>query len=302
MKITKDKLKQIVREELASITENRNKFFIVDPTGMRGEPAYYRRKSTNDDSQFEFSTLFGATGFDDKGSANTTMKRIKSSSSKYRRATLKVLRGDELHEDISEAKVSPADKKQFQSDAQEILDNMEKANLFDKDTDFKTVNNTLRMVFAKIAGGKDSYNNRLFHKILPKKLNTDLYDNGEKNSYDSVWFSMNDAQRDTILKKAIKAKLNISEADVEENRALDNAIANRDANRANRKGIEQYQDLYFGLQKLIRQVSKNNKVKGYGGELTHAFVDLLWAVEDDRLAVGEIFNALKKVRSKISKK
>ena len=78
MKITKDKLKQIVREELASITENRNKFFIVDPTGMRGEPAYYRRKSTNDDSQFEFSTLFGATGFDDKGSANTTMKRIKN--------------------------------------------------------------------------------------------------------------------------------------------------------------------------------------------------------------------------------
>ena len=188
MKITKDKLKQIVREELASITENRNKFFIVDPPGMRGEPAYYRRKSTNDDSAFEFSTLFGATGFDDKGSANTTMRRIKNSSSKYRRATLKVLRGDELHEDI------------------------------------------------------------------------------------------------------------------DENRALDNAIANRDANRANRKGIEQYQDLYFGLQKLISKVSKNNKVKGYGGELTHAFVDLLWAVEDDRLAVGEIFNALKKVRSKISEK
>ena len=44
--------------------------------------------------------------FDSKGSANTTMKRIKSSSSKYRRATLKVLRGDQLHEDISEAKVS----------------------------------------------------------------------------------------------------------------------------------------------------------------------------------------------------
>lgn len=179
---------EMVTLDEQKISENKNKFFIVDPTGMRGEPAYYRRKSTNDDSAFEFSTLFGATGFDSKGSANTTMRRIKNSSSKYRRATLKVLRGDELHEDV------------------------------------------------------------------------------------------------------------------DENRALDNAIANRDANRANRKGIEQYQDLYFGLQKLIRQVSKNNKVKGYGGELTHAFVDLLWAVEDDRLAVGEIFNALKKVRSKISKK
>ena len=143
---------EMVTLDEQKISENRNKFFIVDPTGMRGEPAYYRRKSTNDDSAFEFSTLWGATGFDSKGSANTTMRRIKNSSSKYRRATLKVLRGDELHEDISEAKVSPADKKQFQSDAQEILDNMEKANLVDKDTDFKTVNNTLRMVFAKIAG------------------------------------------------------------------------------------------------------------------------------------------------------
>ena len=215
---------------------------------------------------------------------------------------MKVLRGDELHEDISEAKVSPADKKQFQSDAQEILDNMEKAKLVNKDTEFQVVKNSLRHVFSAIANGEGNANYNKVKKYMPKKLNTDLYDNGEKNSYDSVWFSMNDAQRDTILKKAIKAKLNISEADVDENRALDNAIANRDANRANRKGIEQYQDLYFGLQKLIRQVSKNNKVKGYGGELTHAFVDLLWAVEDDRLAVGEIFNALKKVRSKISEK
>ena len=179
---------EMVTLDEQKISENKNKFFIVDPTGKRGEPAYYRRKSTNDDSAFEFSTLFGATGFDSKGSANTTMRRIKNSSSKYRRATLKVLRGDQLHEDV------------------------------------------------------------------------------------------------------------------EENRALDNAIANRDANRANRKGIEQYQDLYFGLHKLIRQVSKNNKVKGYSGELTHAFVDLLWAVETDRLAVGEIFNGFNKIKSKISKK
>jgi hypothetical protein len=105
-----------------------------------------------------------------------------------------------------------------------------------------------------------------------------------------------------IVREELQDLKETSEQEVGENRALDNAIANRDANRANRKGIEQYQDLYFGLQKLISKVSKNNKVKGYGGELTHAFVDLLWAVEDDRLAVGEIFNALKKVRSKISEK
>jgi len=185
MKISKDKLKQIVREELASITENSKKFFIVDPTGMRGEPAYYRRKSTNDDSAFEFSTLFGATGFDDKGSANTTMKRIKSSSQKYRRATLKVLRGDELHEEI------------------------------------------------------------------------------------------------------------------DENRALDNAIANRDANRAkNKSEFKEFQSLYFDMNNAIQKVSKNNKLKGYAGEVTHAVCDLLYFVEQDRLAIGEVFNALKRLRKK----
>jgi hypothetical protein len=241
MKISKDKLKDIIREELASITENKNKFFIVDPTGMRGEPAYYRRKSTNDDSAFEFSTLFGATGFDSKGSANTTMKRVKSSSSKYRRATLKVLRGDELHEEISEANDNAKIQKQ--------IDQAEK-------------------YLSRIHGNSSSVKTKRF----------------------------------AIQTKIDKLKKQLQESDVEENNALDNAIANRDANRANRKGIERYQDLYFGLQKLISKVSKNNKVKGYSGELTHAFVDLLYAVETDRLGVGEIFNGLKKINSKISKK
>ena len=241
MKISKDKLKQIVREELASITENSKKFFIVDPTGMRGEPAYYRRKSTNDDSAFEFSTLFGATGFDDKGSANTTMRRIKNSSSKYKRATLKVLRGDELHEEISEANDNAKIQKQ--------IDQAEK-------------------YLSRIHGNSSSVKTKKF----------------------------------AIQTKIDKLKKQLQELDVEENNALDNAIANRDANRANRDSKERYEDLYFGLQKLISKVSKNNKVKGYGGELTHAFVDLLYAVETDRLGVGEIFNGLKKINSKISKK
>jgi len=241
MKITKDKLKQIVREELASITENSKKFFIVDPTGMRGEPAYYRRKSTNDDSAFEFSTLFGATGFDDKGSANTTMKRVKSSSSKYRRATLKVLRGDELHEELSEANDNAKIQKQ--------IDQAEK-------------------YLSRIHGNSSSVKTKRF----------------------------------AIQTKIDKLKKQLQESDVEENNALDNAIANRDANRANRDVEERFEDLYFGLQKLISKVSKNNKVKGYSGELTHAFVDLLYAVETDRLGVGEIFNGLKKINSKISKK
>ena len=105
-----------------------------------------------------------------------------------------------------------------------------------------------------------------------------------------------------IVREELQDLKETSEQEVGENNALDNAIANRDDNRANRDSKERYEDLYLGLQKLISRVSKNNKVKGYGGELTHAFVDLLYAVEDDRLAVGEIFNGLKKINSKISKK
>ena len=232
---------EMVTLDEKKISENKNKFFIVDPTGMRGEPAYYRRKSTNDDSAFEFSTLFGATGFDDKGSANTTLKRIKSSSSKYKRATLKVLRGDELHEEISEATDNAKIQKQ--------IDQAEK-------------------YLSRIHGNSSSVKKKKF----------------------------------AIQTKIDKLKKQLQESDVEENNALANAIANRDANRANRDVEERFEDLYFGLQKLISKVSKNNKVKGYGGELTHAFVDLLYAVETDRLGVGEIFNGLKKINSKISKK
>ena len=48
-----------------------------------------------------------------------------------------------------------------------------------------------------------------------------------------------------IVREELQDLKETSEQEVGENRALDNAIANRDANRANRKGIEQYQDLYF---------------------------------------------------------
>jgi hypothetical protein len=105
-----------------------------------------------------------------------------------------------------------------------------------------------------------------------------------------------------IVREELQDLKETSEQEVGENRALDNAIANRDANRANRKGIERYEDLRYGIYKILSKVSKNNKVKGYSGELTHAFVDLLWAIETDRLAVGEMFNGLNKIKSKISKK
>jgi hypothetical protein len=146
---------------------------------------------------------------------------------KITKQKLKEIVREEL-KDLAEAKISPADKKQFQSDAQEILDNFIKAKLVTKDTEFHVVKNSLRHVFSAIANGEGSANYNKVKKYLPKKLNNDLYDNGEKNSYDSVWFSMNDAQRETIFLKAIRAKkLNLSEDAINEDQYGDVSFSRR---------------------------------------------------------------------------
>ena len=58
------------------------------------------------------------------------------------------------------------------------------------------------------------------------------------------------------LKQIIREEL----ASLDENRALDNAIKNRDENRANSKSeFKEFQSLYFDMNNAIRKVSKNNK-------------------------------------------
>ena len=146
---------------------------------------------------------------------------------KITKQKLKEIVREEL-KDLAEAKISPADKKQFQSDAQEILDNFIKAKLVTKDTEFHVVKNSLRHVFSAIANGEGNANYNKVKKYMPKKLNNDLYDHGEKNSYDSVWFSMNDAQRETIFLKAIRAKkLNLSEDSINEDQYGDVSFSRR---------------------------------------------------------------------------
>lgn len=102
-----------------------------------------------------------------------------------------------------------------------------------------------------------------------------------------------------IVREELQDLKETSEQEVGENRALDNAIANRDANRAKDKSeFKEFQSLYFDMNNAIQKVSKNNKLKGYAGEVTHAVCDLLYFVEQDRLAIGEVFNALKRLRKK----
>lgn len=57
----------------------------------------------------------------------------------------------------------------------------------------------------------DNPNYKNTSKYMPKKFDKDLYDNGEDNTYDSLWFSLKDVQRKTITRQAV-AKLNISES------------------------------------------------------------------------------------------
>lgn len=89
------------------------------------------------------------------------------------------------------------------------------------------------------------------------------------------------------LKDIIREELSaLTEADVDESSAKD------------KSEFKEFQSLYFDMNNAIQKVSKNNKLKGYAGEVTHAVCDLLYFVEQDRLAIGEVFNALKRLRKK----
>ena len=66
-------------------------------------------------------------------------------------------------------------------------------------------------------------------------------------------------------------------------------------------GLVLNKEIFFGLQKLISKNAKNNKLKGYSSEVSHAVTDILVAVEEDRLAIGDVFNGLKTITKKIEK-
>ena len=69
----------------------------------------------------------------------------------------------------------------------------------------------------------------------------------------------------------------------------------------NEKGSKFDHDVFFGLQKLISTRSKNNKLKGYSSEVAHAVTDILTSVEEDKLAIGDVFSGLNTIIKKIKK-
>jgi len=59
--------------------------------------------------------------------------------------------------------------------------------------------------------------------------------------------------------------------------------------------------IFFGLQKLISKNSKNNKLKSYSSAVAHSVADILIAVEEDRLSIGEVINKLNKLAGSADK-
>lgn len=61
-------------------------------------------------------------------------------------------------------------------------------------------------------------------------------------------------------------------------------------------------DIFFGLQKSISKNSKNNKLKAYSSAVAHSVADILIAVEEDRLSIGEVIRALNKLGGSADKR
>ena len=61
-------------------------------------------------------------------------------------------------------------------------------------------------------------------------------------------------------------------------------------------------DIFFGLQKSISKNAKNNKLRAYSSEVAHSVADILIAVEEDRLSIGEVIRALNKLGGSADKR
>lgn len=105
------------------------------------------------------------------------------------------------------AKVLPEHKKEFQRYVKEIVENLKK--YYPDDLNQLVSKKDLGKLSWLITGiisafNKSNANHNQRKKLFPKKYNEELVTNGDKNMYDSVWFSMNDSQHDTIVKKGLE--------------------------------------------------------------------------------------------------
>lgn len=110
------------------------------------------------------------------------------------------------------AKVSTENKKKLQGYAKEIFENIKahfpavkEANLQDAYVTNQLMSK-INSIFNYMGYDDSNPNVAVNKKYFPKNYDATLINNGDKNSYDSVWYSMTDAQRNTIIRKAIQGK------------------------------------------------------------------------------------------------
>jgi len=97
--------------------------------------------------------------------------------------------------------ISSSQRKVFVAYAKEILAKLKK-DFFDADE--KQLRMTLRKVMQNMALPKDNPNYKNSAKYMPDTFDKKLFDNGDKNTYQSVWMSMTDAAHDTVFRQAMK--------------------------------------------------------------------------------------------------
>ena len=105
--------------------------------------------------------------------------------------------------ELTEAKISPEHKKEFVRWAKEIILNVKKD--YPHHSLEKTKHWQMSVIHVIGAMEKSNANHSNIKKYLPKKYDETLVTNGDKNSYESPWWSMSDNQRFTIVKMALKS-------------------------------------------------------------------------------------------------
>lgn len=105
-----------------------------------------------------------------------------------------------------EVNIDPKYKKIFQDYAEEIYKNL--INDFGKEKIKKMkdtyLQGTITKIIQKMGLDETNPNYKDIKKYIPKHYDKTLINNGDGNTYDSIWHSMNDNQQFIIVKNAIK--------------------------------------------------------------------------------------------------
>ena len=97
------------------------------------------------------------------------------------------------------ANISPQDKKELQRWSAEMATNIKKGY---PNANEKQIENLIYSLFTYIDPA--NANHKKWKHVFPKKYDATLVTNGDKNTYDSVWHSLTDSQKQTIVRMGLR--------------------------------------------------------------------------------------------------